>query len=87
MELLGFVAAFLTTVAFIPQVVKVYKTNKTSDLSLLTFSMFTSGMFLWMIYGFMIESYPVIMANVLTFIFALYILLKIIGNLKLQKSD
>lgn len=81
-ELIGFVAAFLTTVAFVPQVIKVYKTNKTEDLSLLTFSMFSTGVFLWLIYGLYIESYPVIIANIITFILAMYILVKIIKNLR-----
>lgn len=79
-ELIGFIAATLTTIAFIPQVVKIYKTNQTDDLSLSTFSLFTTGVFLWLIYGLFIQSYPIIFANIITFILAFYILFKIIQN-------
>lgn len=79
-EFFGFIAAFLTTVAFIPQVYKIYKTNKTSDLSLLTFSLFTIGVFNWLLYGIYLLSYPMIVANIITFALALYILYKIIKN-------
>lgn len=81
MELFGFMAAFLTTVAFIPQVLKVYKTNKTQDLSLSTFSMFTVGVLCWLLYGLYLNSYPMIIANIITFLLALYILVKIIKNI------
>jgi len=81
-ELLGSIAAVLTTTAFIPQVIKVYQTNQTNDLSILTFSMFTAGVFCWIIYGIFIQSYPLIFANIITFLLACYILIKIIKNLK-----
>ncbi|WP_321311606.1 SemiSWEET transporter [Halarcobacter sp.] len=81
-EILGFIAAILTTTAFIPQVIKVYKTNHTSDLSLLTFLMFTIGVFCWIIYGLILNSYPLIIANIITFLLACYILVKIFKNIK-----
>jgi len=81
-EILGFIAAILTTTAFIPQVIKVYKTNQTTDLSILTFSMFTLGVFCWILYGLLLNSYPLIIANIITFLLACYILIKIIKNLK-----
>lgn len=83
-ELIGSLAAFLTTVAFIPQVYKVYKTNHTGDLSVATFSMFTTGVFCWLIYGLILNSYPMIIANIVTFVLALYILIKIIKNLQIK---
>ncbi|WP_428023216.1 SemiSWEET family sugar transporter [Arcobacter sp.] len=82
MEVIGFLAAFLTTIAFLPQVYKIYKSNKTDDLSLLTFSLFTIGVFCWLSYGIYIKNHPVILANAITFLLALYILIKIILNLK-----
>lgn len=82
METIGFLAAFLTTIAFLPQVYKIYKSNKTDDLSIFTFSLFTVGVFCWLIYGIYLINYPMILANLLTFLFAFYILIKIIINLK-----
>ena len=81
METIGFIAAFLTTIAFVPQVYKVYKLNKTEDLSLITFTLFTTGVFLWLVYGFYLKNYPMILANAITFLLALYILIKIVRNL------
>ena len=81
MEAIGFLAAFLTTIAFLPQVYKIYKSNKTEDLSLFTFSLFTVGVFCWLSYGIYLNNYPMIIANIITFLLALYILIKIIKNL------
>ena len=81
-ENIGFLAAFLTTIAFVPQVIKVYKTNNTQDLSILTFSTFTVGVFFWLLYGVFLDNYPMIIANIITFLLAFYILVKIIRNLK-----
>lgn len=81
-EIVGFLAATLTTVAFVPQVMKIYKTNHTDDLSLATFLMFTTGVFCWLVYGLYLTSYPMIFANTITFILALYILVKIVKNQK-----
>ena len=50
-EVIGFVAAFLTTIAFIPQVLKVLKTKSVEGLSLTTYLLYISGVFLWFIYG------------------------------------
>lgn len=72
---LGFLAAFCTTIAFIPQAVKIYKSKHTKDISLGMFSLLNIGLVLWLCYGLMIESYPIIISNVITIIFALYILI------------
>lgn len=77
-DILGYFAAVGTTCAFIPQAFKVYKSKHTSDLSLGTFSMFCVGLFLWVIYGFVVNSTPIIIANSLTCLMALYILIMII---------
>jgi len=72
---LGFIAAFCTTVAFIPQAVKVYKSKHTKDISLGMFLLLNTGFVMWLIYGLMIESYPIIIANSVTLIFSIYILI------------
>jgi MtN3 and saliva related transmembrane protein len=72
---LGFIAAFCTTIAFIPQAVKVYKSKHTKDISLGMFSLLNFGSLLWLWYGLVIISYPIIFANAITIIFALYILI------------
>ena len=72
---IGLVAAILTTFSFIPQAYKVYKTQKTTDLSLGMFSLFTLGVLLWTIYGILLAAFPIILANTITFILALYILI------------
>lgn len=69
-ELLGYIAAFCTTVAFVPQVVKTYKSKSAASLSLGMFLFFTGGIVLWLIYGIMINEYPIIAANVVTLILA-----------------
>ena len=69
-EILGFVAAFLTTASFIPQAVKVIKTKHTQDLSLYMYSMFFVGVGLWLVYGIIINSIPIILANFITLIFS-----------------
>lgn len=73
-ELIGFAAAFLTTAAFIPQALKVYKTRKTDDLSFGLFFMLFVGISLWFIYGLLISAMPIIVANGITLVFVAYIL-------------
>ena len=73
-EIIGIIAAFLTTIAFIPQVYKVVKSNCTDGLSQTTFSIFTIGVFLWLIYGFLKNSVSMIIGNGITLILALIIL-------------
>ena len=71
---LGFFAAFCTTIAFLPQAAKVWKTKSTKDISLLMFIIFTIGVFSWLIYGITISDLPVILANTVTLILSLFIL-------------
>ncbi len=72
---LGFLAAFCTTIAFIPQAAKVYKSRHTKDISLGMFSLINIGIVLWLWYGLIIKSYPIIISNVITLASALYILI------------
>lgn len=67
---IGAAAATLTTTAFIPQALQVLRTRHTKDISLGMYVIFTSGVALWAIYGWMIGSWPVIGANVLTLLLA-----------------
>jgi len=83
-EIIGYMAAFLTTIAFVPQAYKIYKTNETKDLSLSLFIIFSLGVFMWLIYGIILESVPMILANIITLFLSLYILYKKFRNLKIK---
>jgi len=72
---LGFVAALLTTLAFVPQALKTIRTRDTRGLSLWIYAIFTSGIALWFAYGVAIGSWPIILANAVTFLLAASILL------------
>ncbi|TSE10132.1 hypothetical protein FOF46_05795 [Aquimarina algiphila] len=65
-EILGLVAAILTTTAFLPQVYKTWKTKSTDSLSLSMLYIFVIGVLCWLIYGFLINSVPIILANFIT---------------------
>lgn len=67
---IGFIAAILTTASFAPQVVKVWRTRSAKDISLAMYSLFTLGIATWLLYGVLIDSWPVILANTLTLILA-----------------
>lgn len=71
---IGTLAGMLTTIAFIPQVSKTWKTKSAGDISLLMFLLFSSGVLLWLIYGILLRAYPVIMANGITLILSASIL-------------
>ncbi len=74
-EVLGYIAAFLTTAAFFPQTIKTIRTRDTKSISLAMYVMFTSGIALWLMYGLLVESMPLIFANSVTFVLALTILI------------
>jgi len=73
-EAIGFLAAILTTTAFVPQFIKVWKTRSVKDISLRMYLMLCTGVFLWLIYGIMLGSLPIILANAVTFVLTLAIL-------------
>jgi MtN3 and saliva related transmembrane protein len=64
--LIGYLAGTLTTISFLPQVIRSWKTRSTHDISFLMLSLFGLGMLLWAAYGFFIGSLPIILANVIT---------------------
>ena len=65
-EIIGLIAAVCTTFAFVPQVMKVWKTKQTKDLSLRMYSIMFLGILLWLVYGILIDSLSIILANVVT---------------------
>ena len=80
-DLFGFLAAILTTIAFLPQLYKTWKTKSADDVSLIMVILFITGLICWIIYGIRINSIPILVANIITFIFNLLILiLKITYN-------
>ena len=74
-EFFGYFAAILTTAAFLPQLVKTLKTKKADDISSLTLIIFICGVGSWIIYGYKISSSPILIANIITFILNLFILI------------
>jgi MtN3 and saliva related transmembrane protein len=71
---LGLLAATLTTVAFVPQVVRAWRTRSTRDISLPMFAVLAVGIVLWLVYGVLIDDLPLIAANLVTLILVLAIL-------------
>ena len=74
-EFLGFVAGFCTTLAFLPQVIRTYRTKSTKDLSSGMFIILTIGLSLWIVYGISISSLPIIIANTATLLLVFIILI------------
>jgi MtN3 and saliva related transmembrane protein len=69
-QIIGLLAGFCTTIAFLPQVIKTWKSRSAKDLSLGMFSLFCFGVLLWLIYGIQVKDVPVIIANLLTLVLA-----------------
>ena len=79
-ELIGFIAAVCTTFAFLPQVIKVWKTKQTKDLSLRMYTIMFIGICLWFVYGLRINSLSIILANIVTGFLVFTILVYIFKN-------
>ncbi len=73
-QMVGYVAGFLTTVSFLPQVIKVWKSRSAKDISLGMFVLFTLGVSLWLVYGVMLGGAPIIVANAVTLVLASLVL-------------
>lgn len=73
-DLLGSLAACLTTVSFVPQAWLSFRIRDVSGVSLLMYSAFTVGVALWLVYGLLLGAWPVVIANVITLVLALMIL-------------
>lgn len=80
-ELIGMLAAILTTASFAPQAIQVLRTKETGAISLVMYIMFTTGVMTWFIYGLFIGSLPVIIANAVTLLLAGLILVLKINSL------
>ena len=71
----GFIAAALTTTAFLPQVIKTWRTRKAEDVSIVMLLMFITGLLFWIIYAIQTNALPVLIANIITFILNVTILI------------
>ena len=72
--ILGIMAGTLTTISFIPQVIKIYRMKDARDLSMATFCVFSCGVFLWLVYGIVTGEWPIILANGITLVLILMII-------------
>lgn len=79
---IGFVAAFCTSVSFAPQAYKIIKTKDTKGISIYMYSLFVTGVSLWLIYGILINDLPMTVANVVTLTLSSFILIIKIRNRK-----
>ncbi len=86
-EIIGFIAAILTTTAFLPQALHSWKTRDLSGISLNMYMIFTLGVTLWLIYGFLIKSMPVIAANIITLPTTLIILMLKIKDIRSNQNE
>lgn len=73
-DLIGYCSALLTTIAFVPQAHKSLKTRDLSGISLPMYSMFSLGVLGWLVYGILIVSWPIILANCVTLVLACTVL-------------
>jgi MtN3 and saliva related transmembrane protein len=73
-DIVGSLAAILTTISFFPQAWHTFKTKDVSGVSLVMYSVFTCGVSLWLVYGLLLRSWPIVVANVITLALALAIL-------------
>jgi MtN3 and saliva related transmembrane protein len=72
--MIGFAAGLLTTLAFVPQVLKVWRSRSVADLSFTMLLSFAVGVALWIVYGVMMAAPPVVLSNTVTLIFALLLI-------------
>ena len=73
-EIVGYAAAFLTTSSFVPQAVHTFKTKDVRGISLTMYSTFVVGITLWLIYGLLLNAWPIVLANTITLTLAVAIL-------------
>jgi MtN3 and saliva related transmembrane protein len=85
-DLVGTLAGVLTTVSFVPQVVKTWRSGSAEDLSLFMFTLFSAGLLLWLVYGIALRSLPIILANGITLVLALSIVMLKIRDMLRRRS-
>jgi len=71
---IGWLAAFCTTACFIPQLVRIWRLRSAREISLITYLVFSLGVFLWLLYGVFIHAVPIILANAVALVISLTIL-------------
>ncbi|TVZ40460.1 MtN3 and saliva related transmembrane protein [Alteromonadaceae bacterium 2753L.S.0a.02] len=86
-EVIGLAAAFLTTFAFLPQALKVMRTQRTADLSPVMYATFVLGVLMWLFYGIMLGNLALILANAVTAIFAGIVFFFILKNNVLRRPQ
>jgi MtN3 and saliva related transmembrane protein len=78
--IVGFIAAFLTSMAFIPQVIQVIRDKQTDGISLPMYLIFVTGVICWIIYGILVKDMAILIANVITFTLAFPVLIVVVKN-------
>lgn len=81
-DIIGSIAAVLTTASFLPQAYKIFKTKETKAISLAMFAILNTGNIFWLIYGFLTTQYPIIFANLITLTLSGYILFIKVKNMR-----
>ncbi len=80
-ETIGMIAGFCTTISFVPQIIRIIKTNDTAGISFYMYLIFVIGLLLWLFYGILIQSNAVIFTNAATFILAGTVLIMKLRNM------
>jgi len=73
-DIIGYIAASLTTASFLPQALHTFRTKDVSGISLGMYSAFTLGVALWLLYGILLQAWPIVIANTITTALASFIL-------------
>ena len=73
-DIVGYLAAILTTVSFLPQAFHTFRTKDVSGISLTMYSTFTAGVSMWLLYGLLLSAWPIVIANLITVTLAASIL-------------
>ncbi|MDX9791244.1 MAG: SemiSWEET transporter [Candidatus Kapaibacterium sp.] len=73
-SLYGYIAAICTTISFIPQIIKIFKDKEAKDISIGMYLIFGFGVLMWLVYGILLNAYPIVIANSFTLFFVLIIL-------------
>ncbi len=86
LEILGFIAAILTTMSFLPQALRIRRQGSAADVSLTMYLMMATGQALWLIYGFVIGSPSLVAANVVSISFVAWVLAMKFQDIKRQRA-
>ena len=74
-HLIGIIAGICTTTSFVPQIVKIFRTKHARDISMQMFVILTTGIFLWLVYGILLKSFPIVLANTISFLLCLFVII------------